>query len=96
MRRLAFTLVLIGIINFVSYVIIAMSLGGNAVSGKAEGNKFYLREHGRYTEVSRLVYDYSRYHTYSVWITQPLAMFGVYLLYRQSKKQKAADPLLSR
>ena len=87
-KYLACTLVAIGILNFASYVIVALSLGGDAVNGKTEGGRFYLCEHGHYTEVSRSVFEYSRYHTYSVWVTHPLAMSGGYFLYREKQNKK--------
>ena len=88
MKYLAYTLVAIGILNFASYVIVALSLGGDAVNGKTEGGRFYLCEHGHYTEVSQSIFEYSRYHTYSVWMTHPLAMLGAYLLYRENQSEK--------
>jgi hypothetical protein len=74
-------------LNFFLYFIVAVSIGGDAVNGKTEGGKFYLGEHGRFTEVSQSVFEYSRYHTYSVWMTHPLAMLGAYLLVTDKKKK---------
>jgi len=89
MKCFAYTLVAIGILNFASFIIVALAIGGDAVNGKTEGGRYYLSEHGRDTEVSRSVFEYSRFHVYSVWVTHPLAMFGGYLLYCEKKKQKA-------
>jgi hypothetical protein len=70
------TLLFIAIINSTAFWIIAVSIGGDAISGKAEGGRYYLSSHGKLTEVSSPVWHYSRVHTISVWITVPLAIFG--------------------
>ena len=80
MKVFAYTLVIVGLLNFLIYIFVAASIGGDAINGKTEGGKFYLAKHGRFTEVSRLVFEYSRFHTYSVWVTHSLAIFGAYLL----------------
>ena len=87
MKYFAYTLFVIGILNFAAYCIISLSIGGDAINGKTEGGKFYLGEHGRYKEVSSSVFEYSRIHTYSVWVTHPLAMFGAFLLIADKKRQ---------
>lgn len=94
MKYLAYALVAIGILNFACYVIVASILGGDAVNGKTEGGRFYLCEHGRYTEVSESVFEYSRIHTYCVWVTHPLAMFGCFLLFTENQKRKAKQQRL--
>ena len=70
----------VGILNFVVFVAIACYLGGDAVNGKIEGGRYYLfgvrSEAGRkvYTEVSESVFNYSKWHVYSLWATWPLVM----------------------
>jgi len=67
-------------LNFVIFVAIATYLGGDAVNGKVEGGRYYLfgvrAEGGRkvYTEVSERVFNYSRWHVYTVFATWPLVM----------------------
>ena len=46
------------------------------MNGKAQAGRFYLASHGKYTEVSRRTWTYSKFHTISVWITHPLAILG--------------------
>jgi hypothetical protein len=69
-------LFLIAIINFMAFWIVAGSIGGDAVSGKAEGGRYYVSNHGKLTEVSSRVWHYSRVHANSVWITHPLGIVG--------------------
>ena len=89
MKYFAYTLVVIGVLNFASFWIIAVVIGGDAVSNAPVDGRYYVSEHGRRTEVSRSVYDYSLFHARSVWVTHPLAFFGGYLLYCEDKKRKA-------
>ena len=80
----------LGILNFVTFVIVAVAIGGDAVNGKAVGGHYYLASHGKLTEVSEAVYSYSLWHVRSVFITHPLAMLTGYLAYIEQKARKAA------
>jgi len=64
MRRLAAVLSVLWIVNFVTYGVTAILLGGDAVNGHAEAGRYYLAMHGRLTEVSRPVFEFSRWYTY--------------------------------
>ena len=66
----------IAIINFLLFFVIALLIGGDAVNGKAEGGHYYLANHGLLTEVSYLVFMYSKLHVYSLFITHPLGMLA--------------------
>jgi hypothetical protein len=88
MKYFAYILIAVGILNFTTYLIILLVFGGDAINGKVEAGKYYLCEHGRYTEVSRSVFEYSRFHTYSVWITVPLGMLGICLAAAADKKDR--------
>ncbi len=72
----------VALVNFAAFWLIAVYLGGDAVNGKVQGDHFYLMSHGKYTEVSRAVFDYSKWHVYSVWITHPLAFIAGFWYYR--------------
>jgi len=73
-------IVVVGLLNFVLFVAGSFYLGGDAWNGKVEGQKYYVwgYHHGQkgYTEVSRSVFDYSRWHVYSVMVTWPLAILA--------------------
>ena len=88
MRTFAYILMAVGILNFIAFFIIALSLGGDAVNGKEEAGRYYLANHGRYTEVSRSVFMYSKVHTCSVWVTHPLVLIGGFILFYDDKKRK--------
>ena len=62
------------IINFIAFVIGAIIIGGDAVNGKVEGDRYFVASHGKYTEVSYDTWFYSRIHTISVFVTHPLGI----------------------
>lgn len=90
MKYLAYILVLIGALNFASFIIMALILGGDAVNGKSDGQRYYLGSHGHYTEVSQSTFEYSRLHTYRVWITHPLIFLGAGSLIWLKKKERVS------
>jgi len=88
MKPLAIALFVLGFLNFASFFAVALFLGGDAINGKIEAGRYYLCSHGRYTEVSQSVFNYSKLHVYSVFITHPLGMLGGLFLYREHQKKK--------
>jgi hypothetical protein len=77
---------ILGILNFVVFWIVAVAIGGDAVSGHRAGGHYYLANHGKLTEVSELVWRYSQAHVYSVWITHPMAILAGFIHQRASRK----------
>jgi hypothetical protein len=82
----------VGLLNFLIFVAGAIYLGGDAVNGKIEGGRYYLfgvrSESGRkvYTEVSKPVFTYSRWHVYSIFVTWPLVMVAGFASNRYKKR----------
>ena len=74
--RIAAALFLIAFLNFTAFWIVALCIGGDAMNGKVQAGRYYLANHGKYTEVTQCVWAYSKIHTISVWITHPLALLG--------------------
>jgi hypothetical protein len=76
LSQLAAVVTAVALLDFVSYLIAASYLGGDAVNGKIEGGRYYLwgPYHGikTYHEVSQAVFTFSRLHTYSLFILWPL------------------------
>jgi hypothetical protein len=87
-------MVALTMLNFVIFVAIATYLGGDAINGKVEGGHYYLfgarseSGHKVYTEVSERVFNYSKWHVYSVWVTWPLAMAEAIALNRIRKRSE--------
>lgn len=82
LSKLVAVVTVVGLLDFVSFLIGAFYLGGDAVNGKIVGGRYYLYGpyHGMkaYHEVSQAVFDYSRWHAYSLMIIWPLMIvFGI-------------------
>lgn len=75
-----------GMSNFAVFWLAALYLGGDAVNGHAAGGHYFLSNHGRFTEVSRSVFTYSKWHARSLWVSHPLAMVCGWLAYRGPSK----------
>ena len=89
------------LINFIIFVIITIFIGGDAINGKVENGHYYLHGYSietglrDYTEVSKSIFDYSKWHIYSIWITFPL-IFVYYFIDKRmktkiNKSQKIID-----
>ena len=77
LRSILNLIVVIGLINFAAFGIIASLIGGDAVSGTVEQGRYYLASHGRLTEVTEAVFHYSLAHAISVFVTHPLAIAAI-------------------
>lgn len=77
----------VAIINFASFWVIAVECGGDAINGKAEGGRYFLASHGRYTEVTKSFFEYSRIHSMSIWVTHALAFMGLFWAISHRKDQ---------
>jgi hypothetical protein len=80
-------------INFAVFWVVAVCIGGDAISGKAVNGHFYVSSHGKLTEVSRAVWNYSRIHTMSIWITHPIGIFGGGGLMVYAQRKKGGQPV---
>jgi hypothetical protein len=67
--RLYKALMALVLINFVVFFVVANAIGGDAVNGFTKDGHFFLVNHGKATEVSEVVFTYSKWHVYSVWAT---------------------------
>lgn len=65
------------LLNFIVWTVVAISLGGEAVSGKEEGGNYYLHSRNGYIEVSHQIYQYSKIHTYAVFVSGPFCFFAI-------------------
>jgi hypothetical protein len=72
---------IVGLVNFAVFIVVAIMIGGDAVAGHEENGRYFLSSHGKLTEVSKPVFVYSTWHTLSTWITHPMALLAVGLSY---------------
>ena len=88
----------VGILNFAVFVAIAAYLGGDAVHGKIQGGRYYLfgmrSKAGRkvYTEVTESVFNYSKWHAYSLMATWPLVMAAGFAANPKAGRWKLTSP----
>jgi hypothetical protein len=92
MRRLLLILAGLCLANFIVYTAVAIHLGGDAINGYAKGGQYFVVSRGRATEVSEAIFEYNRWHTYSVWLTHPLGMIAVAFRYFLPQSDKASVP----
>jgi hypothetical protein len=83
---------IVAITNFASFIVIALLLGGDALNGKEAGGRYFLMSHGRYTEVSKAMFDYSLIHTSSVLVTHSVAVFA-FIWYYLRRRQRWIRPV---
>ena len=85
----------LAILNFFVFLGLSAHLGGDAVNGKIETGRYYLcgwNAHTgtrSYTEVSAAVFNYSRMHVYSIFVTWPI-MFAWSLALRARERPRRA------
>lgn len=68
----------LALVNFGSFIIVSLVLGGDALNGTARDGHYYLDQKGTYTEVSRGVFVYSVIHALSLFVTHPLAIVTMF------------------
>ena len=76
-RIVCYALFFLAWLNFAAFIFISLWIGGDAVSGRIEDGKYYVRNRHQYTEVSRQVFLYSKYHVYLVWILHPIGLLSL-------------------
>jgi hypothetical protein len=59
---------------------VAMSIGGDGLNGYATNGHYFLYLNGKYTETSHAIFEYSKWHFISVFVTHPLAIAAGWIL----------------
>ena len=77
---LAVTVIVIGFVNFFTFMVVSSTLGGTAIEVIPSNGHHYLSNHGNLTEVTAAQWGLVHYWTVSVFITHPLAMAGLWRL----------------
>jgi hypothetical protein len=76
--------VLLGVLNFMSFMGFCMSIGGSAGSGGIREGRYFVKEHGKENEVSALTFELNQIQGRSLWITHTIAMFALLILVTSS------------
>ena len=86
---------IVGLLDFIFFLIGASYFGGDALNGKIDGCRYYLygAYHGTktYHEVSQAVFDYSKWHAYSLIILWPLMIVLSVATRRGAKRVNSRD-----
>lgn len=77
MKIFGLVLAIVGFLNFMAFFVTTMSNGGGPDDKLSGNGKYFVSEHGKVTEVSEQTFRLLKIHERSVWITHPLAMFGI-------------------
>ncbi len=85
-----------GSLNFLIHWHVGVAIGGDAVGVEVRNGRYYLAYHGDLTEVSEAVYRYSELHSYSIWITHPLAALGMFLAWKSGAFDDSETSLVDK
>lgn len=84
-------LIVVAAVNFLSFLMIAMYLHGDALNGYASNGHYFLSAKGSDTEVSRGIFLYSKIHGLSMICTQEHRRRGVATALIRELKEIAAS-----
>ena len=62
---------IIVVLNFVSFFVVCMLLGGDALNGRVINGHYFLGSHGKFTETSAAIYRLSAIHAISQFVAVP-------------------------
>lgn len=79
LKMIADLLIIVAMANFVLFTAGAARLGGDALNGKVENGSYYVMTKGKYTQIPRAVWIYSRIHAIAL-IVNFVAAIGTYFL----------------
>jgi len=72
-------------VNFLSFVLLAWWLGGDAFNGHERAGKYFLSSKGQLTEVSYAVFLYSKIHIYALFANFALLIISALIFERKKK-----------
>ena len=84
------TIFVVCVLNFLVFLILSSLFGGDAIGGKVHEGHYFLNSHGTFIEVSRFVYQYSRLHTASLFVTLPIGAICLILIVLREKARNRA------
>jgi hypothetical protein len=88
LSRIYLVLVSAAFLDLILLIALSFHIGGDAINGKIECGKYYVwgyryQDHIKgFTEVSRAVFELSRWQVYSVWATWSATLLGTFLYKR--------------
>ena len=92
-RRAAVALFLVAFVNFVWFAVGVTIAGGHALDGgTVVDGRYYFDNNGTPVQVTRFAWNYTYFHAISVFVTQPLGIFGTaaFLMFANRREQRLA------
>jgi len=82
---LAYGIGIVALVNFFSFILLSLHLGGDALQGHQTAGHYFLalHSHSPVTEVSRTVFEYSLWHVRSLFVSIPLAILAGWLAFKK-------------
>ena len=84
-KRILHIVVAVAALNFTAFCVVGLSIGGDALNGRAAEGRYYLAHGGEETEVSRAIWVYSFIHAVSVFVTHGAVFVTFLYLYRKGE-----------
>ncbi|MBS0276418.1 MAG: hypothetical protein JSR81_02250 [Proteobacteria bacterium] len=78
-RWLAALVALWCVIDFAAFVVVSIFIGGDAINGYTKGGYYFVCMHGSCHEVTRAVFEYSRWHAISLFVSFPATFIVAWL-----------------
>jgi hypothetical protein len=74
-------------VDFFTFVISYLILGGGALNGRTVAGHYFLSDHGKLTETTKAIYTYSAIHGASLFLLIPFVMcFSIAAAFRRHKR----------
>jgi hypothetical protein len=73
-KIILYSTAILALVNFASFWLAAVYLGGDALNGYVQGQHYYICAHGACHEVTRSIWHYSYWHTIT-------AFGGIFLVF---------------
>ena len=85
MRKLGRILVFGAVVNLLSLIVAGAFIDGYGAGGRIENGEYLLVNRGRVTRVEPWIWQFSRGHTLSVFLTHALGLVGALILKTRAK-----------
>lgn len=90
--KIVITILVLCVANFAVFAALSISTGGSAANGRVENGRYFVSDHGRETEVSKQFWEYSLWHSRSLFLTHPLAMVLLLILGSKWNVSRGSPP----
>jgi hypothetical protein len=85
-RWIASLCILWCMVDFAAFVLVSIFIGGDAINGHILDGYYFVCMHDRCHEVAKAVFEYSRWHAISLFVSFPLAFLLSWLASQPKEK----------